>query len=75
MVPILLPSPTTCTRAHTHTHTHDLLDICSEENRDVGVGEEDSHVMSQGLEHLKRKSGRGCGLSALAMEYPRIYCL
>lgn len=31
MVPILLHSPP-------HTHTHDLLDICSEESKDVGVG-------------------------------------
>ena len=54
---------------HTHTHTHShirihtayLLDICSEESGDVGVGEE-SHVVSQELEHLKRKSGRGWGV-------------
>lgn len=49
------------THSHIHIHTADLLDICSEESRDVGVGE-DSHVVSQELEHLKRKSGRGWGV-------------
>lgn len=58
MVPILLPSPT----PPTPTHIHDLLDICSEEGRDVGAREEDSHVMSQEFDHLKRKSGRGRGV-------------
>lgn len=59
MVPILFPSPTP------YTHIHDLLDICSEESRDMGAGEEDSHVMSQELERLKRKSGRGHGVCSL----------
>lgn len=60
MVSILHPShspPPT----HTHTHTDDVLDICSEESRDMGVGA-DSHAVSQEPEHLKRRSGRGRGV-------------